>query len=58
VNAVFDENCFNALHFVTETAKYLMTLTPIMNQITITAEIHSFTIESRDNEIILEEAET
>ena len=54
---MFNETQFNPLHFVTETAKYLMTITPRLNTITITPTLYSLTLEPIDNEIIIEEIE-
>ena len=54
---MFDETQFNPMHFVTETAKYLMSITPRLNIITITPTLFNLTLEPIDNEIIIEEIE-
>ena len=54
---MFNETQFNPLHFVTETAKYLMSITPRLNIVTITPTLYSLILEPLDNEIIIEEIE-
>jgi len=51
---MFDENCFDSNYFLTEIIKYMITITPCLNTITLTYISNNIIIESIENEITLE----